>query len=129
VTEQKEPLHAPCPYMIFDPNGYHTCELMPTKAGFCCCAWFYDLGNPTWHVELSINPKTKKVGAISTFDFPNSEEYKDFRERTTTEDDVSKICPCGYTFHQIDRKIEILNNRLRRQKPTPRASKEASQYG
>ena len=111
MAEQKE-LTAPCPYMIFDPNGYHTCELKPCDGSYCVCAWFYDLSNPGFTIEISRNPKTDKIGSVSTFDLPDSEEYKDMVRNTLTEDDVPKLCPRGLSFKQIDAKIKILHERV-----------------
>lgn len=110
---EQESVSMPCPYIIFDPIGYHTCSLLPADKGrFCLCAWFYDLGNPCITIEVSIDPITKKFGAVSTFDLPQSEEYKDMVKQTKTEEDVPKLCPRGFTFKQIDAKIQVLNKRL-----------------
>jgi hypothetical protein len=116
ISQQKE-IVAPCPYMIFDANGYHKCELMPVVDSegnntHCVCAWFYDVCNPPITIEFSIDQKTGKVGSVSTFDLPDSEEYKDMVKRTMTEADVPKLCPRGFTYRQIDAKIAILNGRV-----------------
>jgi hypothetical protein len=100
-------LSMPCPHMIFDASGYFRCELMPFKKTFCLCAWFYDLNNPGFTVEVSVDSKGKPT-SVSDFDFPDSNEMKELRENTVTEDDVPKICPKGFTFKQIDAKIQPL---------------------
>ena len=105
--KKNDKLAVPCVYMIFDADGYHECEL--TR---CLCAWFYDVCNPGFTVELSVNEKTGKVSSVSTFDFPDSEEYKDMVKRTMTEDDVPKLCPRGFTWKEIDAKIKPLMDRV-----------------
>ena len=106
-------LVCPCPHMIFDKDHYHKCVLLLSKdsAGttcHCLCAWFYDLSNPGYSVELDLHSKGKS-GYVSDFNFPDSKEIKEMRERTMTEDDVPKLCPKGYTLKQIDAKIKAFD--------------------
>jgi len=114
MIETKE-LVVPCPFMVFKANGYHECVILReqenSKVG-PLCAWFFDLFNPSWTISISRNPKTGEMASISTFDLPESEEYKDFVKRTMTEEDVPKLCPKGYTFEQIDTKIQPLMDKV-----------------
>ena len=100
-------LSMPCPHMIFDASGYFQCELKPTKKAFCLCAWFYDISDPGYSVELDFHSKGKP-GYVSNFNFPDSKEIKEMEKRTMTEDNVPKLCPKGFTFKQIDAKIQPL---------------------
>jgi hypothetical protein len=106
----KKIIAIPCQYMIFVSDGYIQCELKPCEKTFCLCAWFYDVCNPGFTIEISVDPSGKR-NSVSTFDFPDSPEMKDIRERTVTEADVPKLCPKGFTFKQIDAKIQPLLKR------------------
>lgn len=119
-----ERLTMPCANMIFDPEGYHKCNFLRSGDDFCICAWFYDVCNPGFTVEISVDSQTGKTSTVSTFGFPDGEEYKDMVENTKTEEDVPKLCPRGFSYEQIDAKIKILNDRVQwDNRPSDQASR------
>jgi hypothetical protein len=133
-------LAVPCKLMIYDSDGYHGCSIFTIQL-FCkhpemrkeyfnpvLCAWFYDISNPGFTIEVSIKPKTHKISSISTFDFPDSTEYKEMIERTMTEADVPKLCPLGYTFKQINAKIQPLHEKWQRSKKYQKKTREFQEW-
>lgn len=120
MTDKLEIYSKPCKYMIYDEENYHRCSLIPARAqkdhnhmNFCTCALFYSESNPSFTIQFSVDPESGRVGSVSTFDFPGSEEYKDLIENTLTESDVPRLCPCGFTLQQIVAKTESLEKMLR----------------
>lgn len=98
----------PCKFMVYDKNGYHTCEILSAQCkDNVLCAWFYDLGNPTIHVTI-------KLGRIP-WEKPEF-KWEEPDRPEITEDDVPKLCPLGYTFKEIDARISLLNEKVFRSK-------------
>ena len=84
IAEKRLRLGVPCPYMVFDPNGYHSCAILTELSRMehpdwepadVMCVWYhavcYDIGE--WR-----------------------------------EEDIPKICPRGHTYEEIDAKIQLL---------------------
>ena len=123
----KKPITIPCSHMILDSDGYILCELMPSEKTFCVCELYFDICNPTIMTEASFDSKGK-ISLISPFNFPDSKEMKEIRERTKSEADVPKLCPKGFTYEQIEAKAEPLIQKFLHSKKHIQDMKKLAEY-
>ena len=87
TLERGKRVGLPCPYMVYDPRGYHGCAISTELFRFenpnsdikhpILCAWFFDI------CDDGIKTRTSK-------------------------EVVPKICPRQYTYEEIDAKIQCL---------------------
>ena len=103
MKKKNKRMSVPCPYMIYDPQGYHTCALQGTNV---LCAWHYNVLGESYTVSFTTDERTGEITIISDFNFP--ERIEERRRNAMTKEDVSKLCPRGFTYEQIDSKIKAL---------------------
>lgn len=86
---------APCPYMLFNKDGYHECVLFPKGI---LCAWYSYIffSEESCTAGVLVNRET---GKVLGYKIPLSKEG-------LTKDDVQTICPRGLTYNQIYTKIK-----------------------
>jgi hypothetical protein len=126
MTEQTI-IGSPCPYMVYSDTGYHTCEIFnaerkaknPHEDIGVCCAWFYDLGNPT--MTFTVTP-----GRIPQ-EKPNI-QWEPPERPSMTENDVPNICPLKYSWKEIDSRIFLLNEKFFHSKKHIREMKEFEKW-
>lgn len=97
----------PCEYMIYRSDGYHQCAVLQGAL----CLWFYDILGFSYQIEVSVNPETGEKSIISETNLP--EVWEEKLSKCPRESDVPKRCPKGYTYDEIDRKIQPLMKKWR----------------
>ena len=87
MVEKRRKIGFPCPYMVFDPNGCHACAILSELSRMKHPEWNYGNTMCVWYHSVAYD-----VG--------------------TWEENVPKVCPRGYTFEEIDAKIQLLHERV-----------------
>ena len=84
IAEKRKKLGFTCLYMVFDPDGCHSCAILT-------------------EISRTKHPEWKYGGTMCVWYHAVCFDVGDWRE-----EDIPKQCPRGYTYEEIDAKIQLL---------------------
>jgi len=101
--EELKSIGYPCRYMVYSSIGYHTCALLT------------DYSNTIQRFKKLHGAKIRECdsGVVCAWFFDIND---DGIHTITPKSVVPKICPLGYTYEEIDAKIQPLMNKFVKEK-------------